>query len=123
MNRRVDAAVAVWVVLWLLLGIWTGMEVWRLSDFTVTVEDSGYAIDSAGRALVSLDPVPVVGDRSAEIGLQVRENAADIVADAQRARDSFRRLAVLLGVVVALVPSVPIVLLRTVVRRMLLRAA
>ena len=118
-----DAAVAVWVVLWLLLGIWTGMEVWRLSDFTVTVEDSGYAIDSAGRALVSLDPVPVVGDRSAEIGLQVRENAADIVADAQRARDSFRRLAVLLGVVVALVPSVPIVLLRTVVRRMLLRAA
>lgn len=123
MSRRVDAAVAVWVVLWLVLGIWTGMEVWRLSDLTVTVEDSGYAIDSAGRALASLDPVPVVGDRSAEIGLQVRENAADIVADARLARDSFRRLAVLLGIVVALVPSLPVVLLRVVVRRTLLRAA
>ncbi|MFP5218519.1 MAG: hypothetical protein ACLGIG_02100 [Actinomycetes bacterium] len=123
MSRRVDTAVAVWVVLWLLLGLWTGMEVWRLSDLTVTVEDSGYAIDNAGRALVSLDAVPVVGDRSAEIGMQVRENAADIVGDAQRARDSFRRLAVLLGVVVALVPSVPIVLLRVVVRRTILRAA
>lgn len=122
MSRRVDAAVAVWVVLWLVLGGWTGTEVWRLSDLTVTVENSGYAIDNAGRALVSLDPVPVVGDRSAEIGTQVRQNAADIVADAQRARDSFRRLAVLLGLVVALVPSLPIVLLRVVVARTPLRA-
>lgn len=107
---------ALWALLWLLLGGWTGAEVWRLSDLTGTVVDSGYAIDSAGEALQSLDPVPLYGDRAAELGTEVRSNARQIVADAEQARGAFRRLAVLLGLAVALVPSVP-VLLRAVVRR------
>jgi len=116
-NPRIDAAVVVWVLLWLVLGAYTGFEVWRLSELTLTVQDSGHAIDSAGQALQALDPLPVVGDRSAEVGAQVSRNGADIVADAQQARGAFRRLAVLLGAAIALVPSVPIVVLRMVVRR------
>lgn len=115
--RSLDSAVALWVALWLLLGAWTAVEVWRLGELTRTVADSGRALDEAGKALESLRPVPVVGTRSAELGEQVRANSVDIVRDARQARGSFRRLSVLLGLAVAVVPTVPVVAMRRVLRR------
>ena len=117
-RRAIDTAMALWVALWLFLGAWTAVEVWRLADLTNTVADSGVALDEAGKALESLSSVPLVGDRSAELGTQVRENADDIVADSARARGSFRRLSVLLGVAVALVPTVPVIAMQRVLRRL-----
>ena len=120
-DRRIDVAVGVWAVLWLVLGGWTGAEVWRLSHLTNTVEDSGFAIAQAGEALQSLDPVPIYGDRAAELGTQARANGQAIVRDARDARGTFKRLAVLLGLAIALVPTVPAVMIRRVVRRTALR--
>ena len=105
------------MALWLVLGSWTAVEVWRLADLTRTVADSGVALDEAGTALESLGAVPVVGGRSAELGGQVRTTAADIVAGADRARGSMRRLAVLIGLATALVPTVPVVAVHHVLRR------
>lgn len=98
------------------MGAWIGVEIWRLADLTATVQDSGYAIASAGQALQSLEAVPVVGERAAELGAEARANAEAIVQDAQAARGAFRRVAVLLGVAVALVPSAPMVALRVALR-------
>jgi len=109
--------IATWCALWLVVGVWTGYELWQLSDLGVTVAGSGRALDSAGSALESLAPVPVVGDRTAELGAEVRANAAQIVDDAGEARGSMRRLAVLLGLAVSLVPSTPVLALHVAVRR------
>lgn len=116
-SRSLDAAVALWVALWLVLGTWTAVEVWRLADLTRTVAGSGIALDEAGRALEALGQVPVVGDESAELGGQVRANARDIVAGAEDARGSMRRLSVLLGLATAFVPTVPVVVMHRVLRR------
>lgn len=115
-RQWVDAAVAVWVALWLVIGVWTGVEVWRLSDLTETVAESGVALDEAGEGLESLQRVPVVGNDAAELGTRVRRNGADIVADAEQARGSFRRLALLLGVTIVFVPTVPVVAMRRALR-------
>lgn len=116
-RQWVDAAVAVWVALWLVIGVWTGVEVWRLSELTETVAESGVALDEAGMGLQSLERVPVVGNDAAELGSRVRQNGENIVAGADQARGSFRRLALLLGVTIVFVPTVPVVAMRRVLRR------
>ncbi len=89
----------------------------------MTVADSGRALDEAGMALQSLDRVPLVGGEAAELGTQVRQNGVDIVAGAGSAQGSFRRLAILLGVTIAFVPTVPVVAVHRVLRRLPTRQA
>ena len=113
----VRGLVATWCALWLVIGAWTGYELWQLSDIGPTVAESGRALDSVGSALESLGSVPVVGDRTGELGVEVRANAEQIVADAIEARGAIRRLAVLLGVTIALVPSVPVLAAYAALRR------
>jgi hypothetical protein len=116
-RERLRPWLALWAALWLVVALWTAVEVWRLGELTRTVADSGRALDGAGNALQSLEPVPVVGDRAAALGMQVRDNGRDVVADAERARGSFRRLSVLLGLVIAVVPTVPVVVVHRALRR------
>lgn len=113
-----EVAVALWVAVWLVLGAWTGVEVWRLSDLTRTVADSGESLSDVGQGLQSFEPVPLVGEEAARIGTRVSDNGVDIVAGAEQARGSFRRLAVLLGVTIAFVPTVPVVVMHRVLRRL-----
>lgn len=113
--------IALWVALWLVLGLWTGVEMWRLSELTMTVADSGRALDEAGMTLQSLSGIPVVGGDAADLGTQVSQNGVDIVAGADTAQGSFRRLAVLLGVTITFVPTVPVVAMHRVLRRLPLR--
>lgn len=101
--------VAAWCALWLVVGVWTGYEVWQLSALTSSVADSGRALDEAGSALQRLEQLPVVGDSTERLGTEVRVNAAGIVEGADAAGSSVRRLSVLLGLTVVLVPSVPAV--------------
>ena len=103
-----DALVALWCALWLVVGGWTAYEVWQLASLSETVAVSGRSLDEAGSALESLEPVPVVGESAAELGTRVRANAAEIVRDAGDARQSVRRLSVLLGLAIGLVPTVPV---------------
>lgn len=106
-----------WCALWLVVGAWTGYELWQLAYLGATVAESGQALDSAGSALERLGSVPVVGDATAELGAEVRANAADIVVGAAEAQESMRRLAVLLGLTIAIVPTVPVLALHAAVRR------
>lgn len=106
-----SGAVAAWCALWLVVGLWTGHELWQLAELGGAVADTGRSLGAAGTALEGLGRAPLVGDRTEELGAQVQRSSADIVAQAQGARSSLRQLAVLLGLTVSLVPSVPAVLL------------
>lgn len=112
-----DTVVALWCALWLVVGAWTAYEMWQLSGLSDTVADTGRTLDSAGEALQSLGGVPVVGDRTEQLGNEVRANAAQVVDSAGDAGQAVRRLSVLLGLTIALVPSGAVLLLRHVVRR------
>lgn len=115
--HRWSGAVAAWCALWLVVGLWTGHELWQLAELGRAVADTARSLGAAGTALEGLGSAPLVGERTEELGAQVQQSSAGIVAEADGARDSLRQLAVLLGLTVALVPSVPAVLLLAVDRR------
>ncbi len=100
---------AVWCALWLVVGVWTGYELWQLGDLGGAVADTGRSLGSAGDALEGLGGTPLVGERTEELGAQVKSSSADIVTQAEGAQGSLRQLAVLLGLTISLVPSVPAV--------------
>jgi hypothetical protein len=105
-----SGAVAAWCALWLVVGVWTGVELWQLGELGGAVAEAGRALGSSGDALQGLSDVPLVGERTGELGAEVQRSSADVVTQAEGARGSLRQLAVLLGLTVSLVPSVPAVL-------------
>lgn len=110
-DPRRDGLAAFWVVLWLVVGAWTGYEVWQLTALSRAAVDSGRSLRSAASALEQLDGVPLVGDTTAPLADQVGATAEQIVAGGERSERSVKGLAVLLGLAVGIGPSGPVVLL------------
>lgn len=108
--RLLDGLALAWCVAWLVVGGWVGAELWQLADLGDTLARSGSALDSSGRALQELRGIPLIGETPGRIGDQVRATAADVVVQGGEARASARRLAVLLGLTVALLPLTPVLL-------------
>lgn len=106
--RLLDGVVVFWLVLWLVLGGWSGYTIWQVSELGDTVTTSGRALDSAGRALESVGDVPVVGDRPAELGAEVITTAEDVAARGQEVKSQLRQLSLLLGLSIALMPTTPV---------------
>ncbi len=103
-----DGFALFWVVFWLVVGGWVGYAIWQLTGLSSGMLDSARALDTAGRALTDLAGVPVIGDRTGELGGQVATTAASIKAGAVQADGSIRSLAVLIGTALGIGPSSPV---------------
>lgn len=99
-----DGLVAFWTVFWLVVSVWVGFELWHLSALGQSLSDSGTALDTAGKALQAVGKVPVVGDVPGQLGDQVRQTASDVVVRGAEAQVSLRRLSILLGLAIFLMP-------------------
>lgn len=106
--RRLDGLVLLWLVLWLVVGGWAGYTIWHVSELGDTVTTSGRAIGSTGDALEALGGVPVVGDRTAELGSEVIAAGEDIAVRGQEVQSQLRQLAILLGLAIMLIPAAPV---------------
>lgn len=109
--RAWDGVVCFWVVFWLAVGVWVGYEMWRLGGLSQSAVDSGRALSTAGSALQDLSGLPLIGSRTGQLGDQVVASGSSIVDSGTRAGASIRALSVLTGVVVALAPTGPVLLL------------
>lgn len=107
--QLLDGVVVFWVVLWLLVGTATGVQIWRLSRLSDTAEVSAGAVDRAGKALLAIGELPLVGETPTELGTEIRDAAAEIEERAARTRADVRRLSVLLGLSTFAIPVTPIV--------------
>ncbi|WP_223168150.1 hypothetical protein [Nonomuraea sp. SYSU D8015] len=101
-----DGLMAAWAVFWLVIGSWTALSLWELSHLGETIVTSGQAIGSAGRALETIAELPVVGEGPGALARQVREAAERIVTSGHEAKSNLRRLGVLVGLAIALIPTV-----------------
>lgn len=106
--RTLDGLVVFWLVLWLVVGVWSGITIWQVAEVGDTVTNSGEALGDAGAALQDLEGVPVVGERPGELGADVVATAADIAERGQRAKGELRRLALLLGLSIVAIPTTPV---------------
>jgi hypothetical protein len=144
----VDAALAVWVVAWLVVAVSVYSSVRQLEDLGQTVVTASEGLDETSQALVraarglrdtgsALADIPFVGGsigrdvtRAAEdvdrISTHVERTSREARASGIEARDSARGLALALGAAVALVPTLPTIvlylLLRPLVAQRLMRA-
>ena len=103
-----DLILALWAALWLALGIQVAREVDGLKELSSTIRTTGGAVESAGQALQSLDSVPLIGSRLGEPAQRIQEAGRSARASGRSSRDSIEQLSVLLGLAVAVVPSLPL---------------
>lgn len=108
--RLWDGVLLFWVVLWVVVGGWTGYLIFQLTELTESVVDSGRALQTAGGALEALGSIPLIGERTAELGREVTSTADGIVVSGGQARESVRGTSVLIGLAVALGPTGPALL-------------
>lgn len=111
--RIVDGILLVWVVAWILIGLAVARDVRNLMTLSDTVVRAGTAVGETGRALHALESLPFVGDRIGKVAGQVDAAAAQAVRSGRDSRESVQRLSVLLGVSVAIIPTLPILAMYT----------
>lgn len=106
-----DALVMAWIVVWVLAGLLVFHEVRALSALSDTVSQAGRAVETSGQALESLKILPGVGGQIGASADQIKEAGRRAQASGASSRRSVRRLSVVLGVAVAVLPTTPFLLL------------
>ena len=121
--RLYDGLVAFWVALWLVVGGWIGLRIWQFAEVADSVADSGRAISSAGSVIAAFGDVPVIGQVPGQLGARIEATGRSVAAQGAANADRTRQTAILLGLAIALAPSVPIAALYFVSRRGYVRDA
>ena len=109
--RRLNVALAIWVVFWIGLGAYTAYEVAALRSLSQTVVKAGAATESTGHALEAVSRIPFVGDRIGHLARQAVAAGASARTSGASSAATVDRLAVLLGIAIALIPTVPLLAL------------
>ena len=105
-----DALVALWVVVWLAVGVAVHDTVEGLTEVTRGFDTVGGAIETSGEAMGGLR-VPLLGRPLDTAGREVAEAGRAITTTGDEARDDVEAAAALLGATTALVPILPLLLL------------
>lgn len=107
-QRTLDLLLSFWAVAWIVVGLVVAQEVRGLGQLSDTVGSVGRAVTSVGEVARGL---PLVGSRLAGPADQVETAGRDAVASARATRNTARRVGALLGISIALIPSLPVLLL------------
>jgi len=105
-----DAAVLAWAAAWVVMGVLVAGEVRGLSDLSRTVTTAGAAVEQSGRLIGRLDGLPVIGADARRTADQVVAAGRQAQQSGRDSRRSVRRLSLLLGVTIAVLPSAPLIL-------------
>ena len=102
-----DALLAVWAAAWIAVGVAVAGTFDDLVVLPNTFGSVGAAIDSSGRAIGSLE-LPVVGNPLEAPGREISDAGREVARNGRSGRDEVERSATLLGLAVALVPTLPL---------------
>ncbi len=115
--RFYDALITFWVIFWLVIGAWTGLRLWQFAEIGDSVADSGRAAQGTGAAIRELDGIPLIGGPARDLGERVEQTGARVTREGEMNASRARQTALLLGIVVAIAPSVPVAGMYIVLRR------
>lgn len=115
-RRTLDAILAVWVAVWIAIGVFVWYEVRGLRPLATTVGLAGKSLGDTAAALRGLSAVPLVGGSLGRIADDATATAASARISARQSRDSIDRLAIILGIAVPAVAILPVGLGYAVVR-------
>ena len=106
--RRLNVALAIWAAFWIALAAYTAYEVAALRTLSHTVVKAGAATESTGHALAAVGHLPFVGGQISDLAAQAVAAGASARASGASTADTIDRLAGLLGLAIALIPTVPL---------------
>ena len=106
--RRLDVALAIWAAFWIGIATYTAYEVAALRALSSTVVKAGAATISTGHALAAVGHLPFVGGRISQLAAQAIAAGASARASGASTGTTIDQLAVLLGIAIALIPTVPL---------------
>jgi hypothetical protein len=106
--RWLNVAVAIWAAFWIALGTYTGYEVNALRTLSDTVVKAGKATVATGNALSAIGGIPLVGGRVSSLAAQAVAAGHSAQASGASSRATIDRLAILLGLAIGLIPTVPL---------------
>nr|MDP8944057.1 phenylalanine--tRNA ligase subunit alpha [Actinomycetota bacterium] len=112
-GRRVlllDAALALWAAAWIAMGVAVASSVDDLVILPDTFTSVGGAIEGSGRAIGALE-LPVVGNPLRRPGAEVREAGREVASSGRAGRDEVEHASNLLGLAIALIPTLPLLVL------------
>jgi hypothetical protein len=109
--RRLNVFFVVWAAFWIAIAIYTAHEVASLRTLSHTVVKAGAATESTGQALAAVSHLPFVGGRIGHLAAQASAAGASARASGAATATTVDRLAVLLGIAIALIPIVPLLVL------------
>jgi hypothetical protein len=103
----VDLLVALWALLWIVLGLMVAADVRELTELSTSLSTAGQAVDDSGRALGAID-IPLIGGALDASAQQIQDAGRSVIEGGQSSRETIERLSVLLGLGVAVLPLVPV---------------
>jgi hypothetical protein len=108
MEALLDTFLVAWAVLWVIVGIAVAHQVRGLAEMSDTVAGVGRATTTVGETLRAL---PVIGGSLAKPAQQISAAGREAVTSAREARAHARSVGTLLGLSIALIPSLPVLVL------------
>lgn len=109
--RMLRLGFAVWSIAWFVLAGVTAYELYVLRDIGDTLAKTGVAVTTVGQALGALGHLPFVGAQVASVAQQAQSAGQSAVASGKATQGSATTLAVLIGLAIALIPSLPVLAL------------
>lgn len=109
--RALDVGVAVWAAIWLVLAVVTFLEVRSLRQLSTTLVRSSDVLADTADVLAAIEDVPLVGSRVTDVQASVRTAAESTRQSGLDSRDNIKDLSILFGVVIFLVPVLPVLIL------------
>jgi hypothetical protein len=109
--RWLNAAIAIWAAFWVAIAAYTAYEVAALRTLSDTVVKAGKATESTGHALAAISHLPLVGGRIGSLAAQAIAAGASARASGASTAGTVDQLAVLFGIAIALIPTVPLLAL------------
>jgi hypothetical protein len=104
----IDLVLIAWVVLWVGMGAAVAGQVRGLKQLSATATQVGAALQQTGQAVEGLGAVPLVGDRAAQAGRQIKAAGKSTITTGQTTRSSIRTLSWMLWMFLAVIPTVPV---------------
>ncbi|HEU5476376.1 MAG TPA: hypothetical protein VFU64_00920 [Gaiellaceae bacterium] len=109
--RVLNVAIAIWAAFWIGIAAYTAYEVAALRTLSHTVVKAGTATVSTGHALAAIGHLPFVGGRISSLAAQAIAAGASARASGASTSTTIDQLAVLFGIAIALIPTVPLLAL------------
>jgi hypothetical protein len=103
--RWLDAGVVVWVVVWAVLGVLVWQDITTQSRLPADLIKVGSAVQDTGQALGVVGGLPLVGGSIGSFAGRIEKLGREVVVSGKTTRESIKRVAVIAGIAVGVLPA------------------